>query len=189
MEISEREFRISPAVKTDTPASVGRDGEAKSLPDLEDGLGTNNMAITCTAYTAKKRRVALKKGVATTHTRQDDDATKPIVLISEGHPSDIFMNPLVCSSRSSSSSSSSSSRGGAATRQSRSSIACPDMNNGSVMSNGTRAVPKAPEVTLVVSADKSHLQHVAVSGDARLSVTTNGVVEKRKRGRPRKKPV
>lgn len=174
-------------MKTDTPASVGRDGEAKLLSDLEGGLGTNNMAIPCTTDKAKKRRVALKKGAATTHTRQDDDATKPIVLIREGHPSDISMSHLVCSS--SSSNSSICSRGGAATRRSRSSIACPDMNNGSVMSNGTRAVPKALEVPLIVSAGKCHLQPVDVSGVARLSVTANGVVEKRKRGRPRKKPV
>jgi hypothetical protein len=62
------------------------------------------------------------------------------------------------------------------------------MNNGSSMSNGTRAA-KALEVSLVVSAAKCDLEPVDVSGDARLSVTTNGVVEKRKRGRPRKKPV
>jgi hypothetical protein len=188
LETSEREFRISPSVKTETPASAGRDGEAKFLPDLEVGLGTNSIAIPCTADTAKKRRVALKKGAATTHTRQDDDATKPIVLIREGHPSDISMSPLVYSS-SSSSSSSSCTRGGAVTRQSRSSIACPDMNNGSIMSNGTRTAPKALEIPLVVSADKCHLVPVDVSGDARLSVTTNGVVVKRKRGRPRKKPL
>lgn len=183
LETSEREFRISPAVKTETPASAGRDGEAKFLPDPEGGLGTNNIAIPCTADTAKKRRIAQKKGAATTHTRQDCYATKPIVPVRQGHPSDISMSPLVCSS------SSSCIRGGAATRRSRSSIACPDMNNGSIMSHGTRAVPKALEVPLVVSADKCHLEHVDVSGDARLSVTTNGVVEKRKRGRPRKKPV
>jgi hypothetical protein len=189
LETSEREFRITPAVKTETPPSLGRDGEAKFLPDFEGGLGTNDIAIPCTAGTAKKRRVALKKGAATSHTRQDDYATKPIIPVREGHPSDISMSPLVCSSSSSSSGGSSCSRGGPATRRSRSSIACPDMNNGSIMSNGTRAAPKALEDPLVVSTDKCHLEPVDDCGDARLSVTTNGVVEKRKRGRPRKNPV
>jgi hypothetical protein len=34
LETSEREFRISPTVNTETPASAGHDGEAKLLPDL-----------------------------------------------------------------------------------------------------------------------------------------------------------
>ena len=190
LETSEREFRISLAMKTETPASAGRDGGGKFLPGSEGGLGANNIAIPSTADTAKKRRVALKKGAATTHTRQDGDATKPIVPVREGHPSDISMSPLAFRSSSSSSSSSSScTRGGAVTRRSRSSISCPDMNNGSIMSNGTRAAPKALEVPLVVFADNCHLEPVDVSEDAQLSVTTNGIVEKRKRGRPRKKPL
>lgn len=190
METSEREFRISSAVNTCTTASVDVVGESKSLSKLEIGLVTTSRIIPCTAAQeievdkTKKRRRVPKGGTVTTHALQDDDSKKPLVRSREGHPSGVSNDAFVCSS------SSSSSRGGAVTRLSRSFIARPDDCKKSVIPRGTKTESNALENPSIMPVTKKcHLPPVGVHEDARLGFFTDVVDEKRKRGRPRKKPL
>ena len=189
LETSEREFRISSAVNACTTASVDVVGESKSLLESEIGLVTTNRIIPCTAAQeveadkTKRRRVP-KGGTVTTHALQGDDLKKPLVHSREGHPSGVSNDASVCSS------SSSSSRGGAVTRLSRSFIARPDDCKRSVILRGTKTESKVLEYPSIMPVtEKCHLLPVGVHEDARLGVSTDVVDEKRKRGRPRKKPL
>ena len=191
LETSEREFRISSAVNACTTASVDVVGESKSLLESEIGLVTTNRIIPCTAAQeveadkTKRRRVP-KGGTVTTHALQDDDSKKPVVRSKEGHPSGVSNDASVCSS----SSSSSSSRGGAVTRLSHSFIAHPDDCKRPVILRGTKTESKVLEYPSIMPVtEKCHLLPVGVHEDARLGVSTDVVDEKRKRGRPRKKPL
>ena len=185
-ETSEREFTISSAVNTCTTASVDVVGESKSLSKLEIGSVTANRIIPCTAAqeievdkTKERRRVP--KGVTvTTHALQDDGSRKPLVRSRECHPSGVSNDASVCSS----------SRGGALTRLSRSFIARPEECESSIMPRGTKTESNALEIPSIMPAtEKRHLPPVGVHEEARLGVSTDVVDEKRKRGRPRKKPL
>ena len=187
LETKEREFRIFSEAKRGTPASVDVTRKSKPLSHREGRSDTTNVSIPFAATLetevdkAKKTRKVLVRRVATTHAPQHNDAMKPTLLTMEGHPSDVSISASVCSS---------SSRGGSSPLRGRSSTACPDAHNVSVITSGTKTLLQARDVKPTVPvAEKCHLRPVGVNGDPQLCATTNIVGEKRKRGRPRKKPL